>query len=88
MILMIKFTFYIINQGNILSIKTILIEDMFKTSKSKKREEYKPKLEYKVPEEKKDIFLNKTYVLRLFDKKDEKKIAILQYVNSINFIQI
>jgi ribosomal protein L40E len=75
-------------QGNILSIKTILIEDMFKTSKSKKREEYKPKLEYKVPEEKKDIFLNKAYVLRLFDKKDEKKIAILQYVNSINFIQI
>ena len=80
--------YFLDNQGNILSIKTILIEDMFKTSKSKKREEYKPKLEYKVPEEKKDIFLNKAYVLRLFDKKDEKKIAILQYVNSINFIQI
>ena len=37
---------------------------------------------------KKEIFLNKAYVLRLFDKKEEKKIAVIQYENSINFIQI
>ncbi len=75
-------------QGNIFSIRTILIEDMFKTSKLKKKDEYKPKLEYKIPDSKKEIFLNKAYVLRLFDKKEEKKIAVVQYENSINFIQI
>ena len=76
--------YYLDSNNNIFSIKTYLIDDMFKTSKSKKKDEYIPHLEFSIKN--KIINFQKYFkIISLFDKNEEKKLIIIKYNDCLNF---
>ena len=76
--------YYLDSKNNIFSIKTYLIDDMFKTSKSKKKDEYIPHLEFSIKN--KIINFQKYFkIISLFDKNEEKKLIIIKYNDCLNF---
>ena len=76
--------YYLDSKNNIFSIKTYLIDDMFKTSKSKKKNEYIPHLEFTIKNEVEN-FQKFFKIISLFDKKGEKKLIITKFNNCLNF---
>ena len=69
--------FYLDMKGNVYYIKTIYIEDMFKTNKSKIKNEYEPQFISEIKEEDHELFLNKINVITMYDKANSYIIVSL-----------
>ena len=85
--------FYLDDQNNIYYLSTFIIEDMFKSSKFKKKNEYKPKLFYSLlNDESKPSFLNKFKLVAnnksINYNKNEKILIVLIYNKEIRFVYI
>jgi len=85
--------FYLDDQNNIYYLSTFIIEDMFKSSKFKKKNEYKPKLFYSLlNDDTKPSFLNKFKLLannKTIDcNKTEKILIVLIYNKEIRFVYL
>ena len=85
--------FYLDDQDNIYYLSTFIIEDMFKSSKFKKKNEYKPKFVYNISnDEDKPSFLNKFKLLAnnksINYSQNEKILIALIYNKKIRFIYL
>ena len=85
--------FYLDDKNNIYYLSTFIIEDMFKSSKFKKKNEYKPKLFYSlINDDTKPSFLNKFKLLannKSIDcNKTEKILIALIYNKEIRFVYL
>jgi hypothetical protein len=85
--------FYLDDQNSIYYLSTFIIEDMFKSSKFKKKNEYKPKLFYSLlNDDTKPSFVNKFKLLannKSIDcNKTEKILIVLIYNKEIRFVYL
>ena len=84
---------YLDDKNNIYYLSTFIIEDMFKSSKFKKKNEYKPKFLYSLlNDETKPSFLNKFKILAnnksINCNQNEKIIIALIYNKEVRFVYI
>ena len=85
--------FYLDDQNNIYYLSTYIIEDMFRASKSKKKNDYKPKLVYKLEDKDKHMFLNKFKLIGnnkniTYDINNKNICLALLYNKEIKFVYI
>ena len=85
--------FYLDDTDNIYYLSTFIIDDMFKASKLKKRNDYKPKFVHKLEEKDKNMFLNKFKLIGnnksiSYDKNDKNIALVLFYNKEIKFVYI
>ena len=85
--------FYLDDKNNIYYLSTFIIEDMFKSSKFKKKSEYKPKFIYNISnDEETPSFLNKFKLLAnnksINCSQNEKILIALIYNKKIRFIYL
>ena len=84
---------YLDDKNNIYYLSTFIIEDMFKSSKFKKKSEYKPQFLYSIiDDDAKPSFLNKFKLLgnnkRIDCNKNEKILITLIYNKEIRFVYL
>ena len=85
--------FYLDDKNNIYYLSTYIFEDMFKASKSKQKNDYKPKLVYKLEDKDKNMFLNKFKLIGnnknyTYDKNDKNICLALLYNKEIKFVYV
>ena len=85
--------FYLDDKDNIYYLSTYIFEDMFKASKSKQKNDYKPKLVYKLEDKDKNMFLNKFKLIGnnknyTYDKNDKNICLALLYNKEIKFVYV
>ena len=85
--------FYLNDEYNIYYLSTFIIEDMFKASNLKRRNDYNPKFVYKLEDKDKEMFLNKFKLIGnnksiSYDKKEKNILIALFYNREIKFIYI
>ena len=73
--------YYLDSKGKYWALTTMIIEDLFK--KKGRREGSGPTMIYEIPNEDKDIFMNKIIFLNLYDKNGFSPVLISQYRNYI-----
>ena len=85
--------FYLDNNDNIYSLSTFILEDMFKATKLKRKNDYKPNFIYKMEDKDKNMFLNKFKLIGnnkniSYDKKEKNILLTLLYNKEIKFIYV
>ena len=85
--------FYLDNNDNIYSLSTFILEDMFKATKLKRKNDYKPNFIYKMEDKDKNMFLNKFKLIgnnkSINYNKDDKNILLaLFYSRELKFVYV
>ena len=85
--------FYLNDKGEIYSLSTFILEDMFKAAKLKKKSDYKPHFVYKVEDYDKSFFLNKFKLIGnnksiSYDKEDKNILLALFYSRELKFVYV
>ena len=85
--------FYLDDKGDIYSLSTFILEDMFKAAKLKRKNDYKPHFIYKVIDKDENMFLNKFKLIGNnksinYDKNDKNILLTLFYSREIKFVYV